>query len=39
LKLLQRNKWGIPANVEFEYDGDPLVEVPKCLQYCKDTLG
>jgi len=25
--------------VEFEYDGDPLVEVPKCLQYCKDALA
>src|SRR5215831_4566289 len=25
LKLLQKNKWDIPANVEFEYDGDPLV--------------
>jgi sugar phosphate isomerase/epimerase len=39
LKLLQKNKWDIPANVEFEYDGDPQVEVPKCLQYCKDALG
>jgi len=39
LKLLQKNKWDIPANVEFEYDGDPLVEVAKCLQYCKDALA
>jgi len=39
LKLLQKNKWDIPANVEFEYDGDPLVEIPKCLQYCKDALA
>jgi sugar phosphate isomerase/epimerase len=39
LKLLQKNKWDIPSNVEFEYDGDPLVEVPKCLQYCKDALA
>ena len=39
LKLLQKNKWDIPANVEFEYEGDPLVEVPKCLQYCKEALA
>lgn len=26
------------AAVEFEYPGDPLVEMPKCLQYCKDAL-
>lgn len=39
LKLLQKNKWDIPANIEFEYDGDPLVEVPKCLQYCKEALA
>jgi sugar phosphate isomerase/epimerase len=38
LKLLQKNKWDIPANIEFEYDGDPLVEMPKCLQYCKEAL-
>src|SRR6266545_1721102 len=39
LKLLQKNKWDMPANIEFEYDGDPLVEVPKCLQYCKEALA
>ena len=39
LKLLQKNKWDMPANIEFEYDGDPLVEIPKCLQYCKDALA
>jgi len=39
LKLLQKNKWDMPANVEFEYDGDPLVEVPKCLQYCREALS
>jgi hypothetical protein len=25
--------------VEFEYGGDPVAEVGKCLQYCKDTLA
>ncbi len=39
LKLLQKNKWNLPANIEFEYEGDPLVEVPKCVQYCKDALS
>jgi sugar phosphate isomerase/epimerase len=39
LKLLQKSSWDLPANIEFEYDGDPLVEVPKCVQYCKDALG
>ena len=38
LKLLQRNKWDIPANIEFEHGGDPMVEVPKCLQFVKDVL-
>ena len=39
LKLLQKNKWDIPANIEFEYAGDPLVEIPKCVQFCKDALS
>jgi sugar phosphate isomerase/epimerase len=38
LLLLKKTKWDIPANIEFEYQGDPLVEVPKCIQYCKDAL-
>jgi sugar phosphate isomerase/epimerase len=39
LQLLKRERWDIPANIEFEYPGDPLVEVPRCLQYCKDALA
>ncbi len=39
LQLLSREKWDIPANIEFEYPGDPLVEVPKCFQFCKDALA
>jgi sugar phosphate isomerase/epimerase len=39
LKLLQKNEWDIPANIEFEYEGDPLEEVPKCLQQCKEALA
>ncbi len=39
LKLVQKNKWDIPVNIEFEYQGDPRVEVPKCLQFVKDALA
>jgi Xylose isomerase-like TIM barrel len=39
LQLLKKTKWDIPANIEFEYMGDALVEMPKCLQYCKDALA
>jgi sugar phosphate isomerase/epimerase len=39
LQLLAKEKWDIPANIEFEYQGDPLVEVPKCLQFCKEALA
>jgi len=39
LKLLQKNKWDIPANIEFEYEGDPVTEVAKCLQLCRDYLA
>jgi sugar phosphate isomerase/epimerase len=39
LKVMQKNKWDIPVNIEFEYQGDPLVEVPKCLAYVKEALA
>jgi sugar phosphate isomerase/epimerase len=39
LQLLSREKWDIPANIEFEYPGDPLVEVLKCFQFCKNALA
>lgn len=39
LQLLKTTKWDIPANIEFEYMGDPLVEMPKCIQFCKDALA
>ena len=39
LKLVQKNKWDIPVNIEFEYQGDPKVEVPKCLAYVKEALA
>ncbi len=39
LKLVQKNKWDIPVNIEFEYQGDPKVEVPKCLAFVKEALA
>jgi hypothetical protein len=38
--LLKKNKWPIPANIEYEYKGqDAVAEVKKCFQYCKDVLA
>ncbi len=39
LQLLSREKWDIPANIEFEYPGDPLIEVPRCLAFCRRALA
>jgi sugar phosphate isomerase/epimerase len=39
LRLLRSERWDIPANIEFEYPGDPLVEVPKCLTFCRQALA
>ena len=39
LKLVQKNKWDIPVNIEFEYQGDPKVEVPKCFAFVKEALA
>ena len=39
LQLLSREKWDIPANIEFEYEGDPMVEVPKCFAFCRRALA
>jgi sugar phosphate isomerase/epimerase len=39
LQLLKKNGWPIPANIEFEYSGDPLVEVPKCLEFCRKAIA
>ena len=40
LQLLKKNKWDIAANVEFEYmPNEPLVEMPKCLQYIREALA
>jgi hypothetical protein len=39
LQVLKRERWNIPANIEFEYPGDPLVEVPRCLEFCREALA
>jgi sugar phosphate isomerase/epimerase len=39
LQLLRDKKYDIPGNIEFEYPGDPLVEVRKNLDYCKQALN
>jgi sugar phosphate isomerase/epimerase len=41
LLLLKKEKYPIPANIEYEYGRqgmDAVAEVAKCLQYCKDAL-
>ncbi len=40
LQLLKSKKYDIPADIEYEYRGaDPVAEVRKCFQYCKDALA
>ena len=40
LLLLKKNKWRIPANIEYEYQApDAVAEVKKCYQYMKDALA
>ncbi len=39
LQLLRREQYPFPANIEYEYQGtDSVIEVAKCLQFCKDAL-
>ncbi len=40
LQLLKKNKYDIPANIEYEYKGeDAVAEVRKCFEYCKAALA
>jgi sugar phosphate isomerase/epimerase len=39
LQLLKKNRYDVPGNIEFEYGGDPVVEVGKCLEYCRQALA
>jgi sugar phosphate isomerase/epimerase len=42
LRLVQKNKWPLPATIEQEYaipaDSDAVKEVAKCLAYCRAAL-
>jgi len=43
LRLMAREKYSFPANIEFEYrvppGSDVVAEVGKCMKYCKDALA
>jgi sugar phosphate isomerase/epimerase len=42
LLLLKKEKYPMPANIEYEYGKpgmDTVTEMSKCLQYCKDVLA
>ena len=43
LQLLKKEKWPIYADIELEYKipkgSDPVAEVAKCVQYCKEALA
>ena len=39
LLLVSKEKYNIPVNIEFEYAGDPMIEMPKCFQFIKDALA
>jgi sugar phosphate isomerase/epimerase len=42
LELVKKNKWKIPASIEFEYNvpegSDAVAEVRKCVDYCRKAL-
>lgn len=38
LQRLRDRKWDIPAQIEFEYKGDSITEVRRCLEYCRKAL-
>ena len=41
LSLLKKEKYSFPANIEYEYMGadDPVTEVSRCAQFCKEALA
>jgi hypothetical protein len=42
LQMIRNNKWNIQATIEFEYPvppgSDRMIEMAKCLEYCKAAL-
>ena len=40
LQLLKKERWPIPAYIEYEYKGSgPIEEVKKCYAYAKQALA
>jgi sugar phosphate isomerase/epimerase len=43
LRLIRDNKWNIQATIEFEYPvppgSDRMIEMAKCIQYCRKALA
>ena len=43
LQMIRDNKWNIQATIEFEYpvpqDSDRMLEIAKCVQYCRQGLA
>lgn len=43
LRLIRREKWTFPADIELEYkipaESDAVAEVAKCVQYCREALA
>ena len=41
LQLLKKERWPIPADIEYEHrgEGTPPQEVRKCFDYCKQALA
>jgi sugar phosphate isomerase/epimerase len=38
LRLLRDQQWKIPANIEWEVNGDRVAAVRECLEYCRQAL-
>jgi len=40
LTLLRDQRWDIPANIEYEYQGgDTVEEMRRCFEFCKRALA
>ncbi len=40
LRVLKRNRWDIPANIEYAYKGgDTVQEIARCYEFCRRALS